>query len=70
MSDFILPEHLAKMAQQSAQDIADGWDILTNACVLRQYPIDIAENKVHAYVAGGLSEIESLRKVFYEVVKN
>lgn len=67
LSDFILPEDIARMAQQSAGDIADGWATLENMCRFRQYPMDVAYNMVQAYVAEGLTEPEALRKVYHEV---
>lgn len=69
VSDFILPEDIGKMAQQSAQDIADGWAMLERICMIKQYPLDIAYNKVYASLANGLMELEALHKVYHDVAK-
>ncbi len=71
MSDFILPGDLSGRAQQVAQDIADAWSMLTKLCVVKQYPLDIAEAKVYYHVntMGQLTEIEAIRKVYYEIAK-
>lgn len=71
MSDFILPGDLNNLAQQTADDITDAWQILYRLCSVKQYPMDIAHNKVIEYFSVyGLSDIEAIRKVYHEVAKS
>lgn len=67
VNDFILPGDIEKLASKTAGDIAGGWSMLEKICRLKQYPLDIAYNTVHAYIASGLFELEALRKVYHEV---
>jgi hypothetical protein len=68
MSGFLLPGEFNQLARQSAQDIAEAWRLLLKICAVRQYPFDIAEAQVQAYLGTQqLSEIEAIRKVYHEV---
>lgn len=71
MSDFILPGDIHAQAQQYANDSADGWHLLMKMCVIKQFPMDMAESLVVEYMhTAGLSEVEALRKVYHEVAKS
>lgn len=67
VSDFILPGDIERMALQSAGQLADGWAALERLCRVKQYPLDIAIAKVEALIAQGLTQPESLHKVYHEV---
>lgn len=64
----MLPGDMYAIAQSSATDIADAWDLLFKACVIKQYPIDIAESIVEKYIYLGLTDLEALRKTYHEVM--
>lgn len=71
MSDFILPGDLNDLAQQTADAVTDAWQILTRMCIAKQYPIDIACNRVVEYSnVYQMSDIEAIRKVYHEVAKS
>lgn len=67
MSGFILPEDIARLAQQSAQNVADGWAALNRMCMIKQFPVDIAEALVADCIVNGLTEPEALRKIYHHV---
>lgn len=69
MSDFILPEDIHQMATQSAQHIADAWYMLTEICVAKQYPFDVAKVFVDRSVLNGMSEIEALHIAYKAVAE-
>jgi hypothetical protein len=70
VSDFILPDDIRSMANQVSQDIADAWNMLKRICVVKQHPMDLAESFVVSYMGAGLTEVESIRKVYHEIAKS
>ena len=70
MSDFILPEDIYALAQQSANDIAKGWETLLGMCIYMRFPPAEAEALVAAEVSKGVPEPEALWNVYNHVIKH
>lgn len=69
MSDFWLPDGFEPLVQDAASDIDAAWDMLTMACIVKNYSIDLAELQVNNYHRSGMSTIEAIYNVYHEVVR-